>query len=416
MVSKKKSNFYCAFVLLLSLFACVTSGFAESLTIRKTDKNNVLLVFKQPWAFDMVKLPTVWPEVWGNGVRCNAAVIEISGQHFVAAATGSAYLEFILPSPTDFIIKVSPIDFSSTSILYDNAKLEISAVTAHIRSLESRLDKQIDNVLQFNRQNNCFSCHTSFPLAIACNEAFHRGYKINRQKIQQLAQSIIDVQKPNGTFYFPLHPDYGIVSTSLCAGAILASLSDCVPEAISGMKQVFRNLPNLLDNEGIPKTDFYFRPIFIGQMTSALFESLIISTIYRNFPSDPENEQLRQRLLRMQRWAKSMHEEPVHRKIILMTGLPYLVQFDPTERDSVVAQLENLITYEPEGKRSDIRAIARMILQKISPRNYRPEDFTGKAATGADQIWQCLEQIVSFSPHKANKIIKPVDMAEYNNE
>lgn len=407
MVSRKKNSRFCPAIFALCLILCANSAFAAEIVI-KNQGETVLVSFGQTWAFDQITVPSVSTRLWGKGNRCSAATMKIGNRYFVSAiASGSDHLTFMLPGiSSDSLLLTAIMTGENPATETAEENIEFVAVPAQIRFIEDELNTRIDEVLAFQQQHNCFSCHTALPLALSCKNAGARGYRVNREKVTQFGDSIGKMQLANGMFNFPSHPDYGTITTTLCAGAILAMLSDYSDSYLSQLQKILDLLPGWLDKDGLTRSDFYFRPLFIGQPTSALFETLIVSTLYFRSAEDPQHEssdQLRQRLLRLGNWARTLANEPVHRRIIIMAGMPYLFQFDSSERATVINQLHLLLSNEPEGKRPDIRSLARLVMSKIAPENLIAASSDRPPQNLGEKIWLIFEQIVSFLPIKANK-------------
>lgn len=394
-------------ILALCLSFNLIAVFAAEIAI-KNQGENVLVNFDQTWAFDEITVPSVSTRLWGKGNRCAAATMQIGSRYFVSAiASGSDRLTFVLPGITsDSLLLTAIMTIENKGSASEDGNIEFVAVPAQIRSIEDELNTKIDEVMAFQQQHNCFSCHTALPLALSCKNAAARGYRVNREKVVKFGDSIAGMQHANGMFNFPSHPDYGTITTTLCAGAILAMLTDFSDSYLSELQKILHLLPGWLDNDGLTRSDFYFRPLFIGQPTSALFETFIVSALYFRSAENAQHEssdQLRQRLLRLGNWARTLANEPVHRRIIIMAGIPYLFQFDSTEKAAVINQLHLLLSNEPEGKRADIRSLARLVMGKIAPENSTAGSSDRPPQNLGEKIWLIFEQIVSFLPIKAKK-------------
>lgn len=185
--------------------------------------------------------------------------------------------------------------------------------------------------------------------------------------------------------------------TTLCAGMIMAVISDFSSEFIFNLKKILPLLVEWRSKEGPTSSDFFLRPLFIGQPTAALFEANIISTIYfRSFAeSEAEpDENLRQRLLELGKWAESLKSEPVHRRIVIMLGMPMLFQLGHESSAQIIKELSDFLTKEPEGRRKDIRAITLALLARIKPELRIELQPSGSTQNLADEIWVCLENII----------------------
>lgn len=387
----------------LMIFSAVLYAQSERYVISRDDER-VVIAFSEQWAFDEVRLPVSAPQLWGSPALCRAASVEAAGRHFVASAKeNEQHLVFRLNGlATDSLIITPLIQHNS-----DNYELfsyiEFSAVPAKMRQIENRLSSLAGRVSEFHRQHGCFSCHTALPLALACKSAANRGYRIDAEKFLALGREISRMQRHDGSYFFQGQPDYGKIMTTLCAGTILALLSDFSSEFLVNLKKIVPLLPDWLDKDGLLKSDFFFRPLFIGQPSAALLEAFISHTLYiktAGNPDEPPDDKLRRRVLQLGRWTKTQSSEAIHRRIILMIGTPFLFQFSHHEKPEIIRQLRHLLKNEPEGTRHDMRALARFLLNRLIPGEEIETQATPAVQTLSDEIWQCFEEIITFKPQK----------------
>jgi hypothetical protein len=223
------------------------------------------------------------------------------------------------------------------------------------------------------------------------------------------------MQQDNGIFFFAAHPDYGPITTTLCAGAILALLSDFSADYLHNLRKIYDLLPNWQDKDGFIRSDFYFRPLFIGQITSALFETLIISSLYAGSAAESgsdETTRYRERLLRMNAWGRAQTSEPIHRRIILMAGMPYLFQFADADRPEIISQLKRLCENEPEGKRADIKALVSYISHRIAPEEVLTDSRELFPHSLSEKLWDCLYRMTIISSFRAKDSRDSADKAK----
>lgn len=394
---------YQAIIMLLLLVATPAPGQSDNYAIYRYG-DRIVISFSATWAFDAVKLPVIMTRLWGEQIDCRAAAIEVAGQQFVASAgQNSNFLNFNLQGLATDSLVITPLFKQNTSSENATAQIEFTAVLAKIRKIEKNLAELTSRVAAFQRQNNCFSCHIALPLALAYKTAAARGYKVSSTRIIDLGRDIAAMQLSEGSFHFPEQPDYGKIVTTLSAGAILAMISDFSSEFITSLKKILPLLPGWVDQDGLLKSDFFFRPFFIGQPTAALLEAFLRYTVYLQSAADLESKPddlLRQRVLQLTRWASTQNSEAIHRRIVIMVGMPFLFQFNHHEMPETIRQLKHLLKNEPEGQRHDIRALAMFLLLRISPDETVELQPVNPAQNLADEIWQCFEQIITFTPRQ----------------
>jgi len=408
MESKKILSLPCAVIALLLI--CSASLQAEIWQIIHQE-NKTIVRFARDWAFDEVFVPVVSAEFWGNRLTHTAATLRINNRPFVSAvASQSRHLKFSLPG-----IQATEIELISLLSTQDNqtaeADFDFSAVPANVREIETLINDRIDREILFIRKNSCFSCHTALPLTMACKEAALGGYRIDEKKLIELGRSISELQLENGSFFFKEHPDYGQITTTLCAGVILSFLSDFSEEFMPNLSDIYNLLPGWADRDGLTRSDFYFKPVFIGQITSTLFESIIISTIYfKNAATNLDNhDYLRQRLLRLNNWAKNLSVEPFHRQIILMAGMPHIFQSGSDEKQTIMKNLKNLIISEPEGRNTEIQALAALIQKRLAPKEFSPASRTHIINENKASNWQIFLHMLQLFPVNAKKATLSAD-------
>lgn len=373
------------------------SSFPDPVYELATGEESLSMTFSQSWSFDQIELPSVSEQLWGKARQCRAAIIKTAGRSFISRLSADSErlmfnLDGVISSQAQ-VIELLKVDAARP----EGAAPVFAATPARIRMIEDELKELADAVLRFQKRNSCFSCHTALPLALTCKVAAASGYRVPDNILNQIGSNIAGMQSYDGSYSFPKHPDYGTISTTLCAGAIMAIISDFSSQFLESLHKIRLLLPEWLDDDGLLKSDFYFRPLFIGQATNMLFEAVILQTLYLySATDDPEifDNSLRLRLKELRKHAAFDPAEPIHRQILLMAGTPVLFQFSKEERPLIVRQLQHLLKNEPEGERTDIRALALFLLgrfgQNIGPQplNRRPLQNLG------DKIWACFEQII----------------------
>lgn len=369
-------------------------------------ENRLLINFAQPLAFDQILLPTHSAELWGQGIICRAALIEASDHQFIASArTNEGFMVFRPKTAASSSFYITPLitraaELENHGQNADN-RIELTAVPAEVRAIENRIRHLVDATMQFNRENRCFSCHTALPLALAVKNAAARGYELDQNMLQTVGNEMARLQLADGSFFFPEQPAYGRIMTTMCAGAIMSILAQFNPDLHASLRKMLPMLKSWQNPDGTPGSDFFFRPVFIGQPTALLFESILISAAYFRSFAESNGEpdaQLGKRLRELSGWAKDLKNEAIHRRIIIMAGMPLTFQFQEAERPELIRELTRVIYDEPEGKRRDIRALAVWLLNRINPTNQLPLPAFPAPQNLADQIWECFEQIIQTRP------------------
>lgn len=402
MVSAKKNSSgviwpaFIAAVLTLSFAGIAIS--AEEYTVSNL-KDGTAITLAEEYAFDVIKLPTRSEELWGQSNECRAAMLEIGGQQFISSAIPeSTHLVFKPEGLTGASFTIRPLIVEKCDeTTSGTAGITFTAVPARVRAIETSISTLTGKVSAFQSKNHCFSCHTALPLAIVYREANSRGFNIDQNLILSIGRDISAMQLGDGSFFFDWQPVYGRITTTMCAGAVLAIISDYSTEFLMNMRKILPLLHEWNNSPDPVNADFFLQPVYTGQPTSALFEALIISTLY--FKSAIEQmgeaeEMLRLRLLDLKKWASGMRSEPIYRRIVIMMGIPVLFQISPAEQTTAKEELLGILTHEPEGRRLDVRAMALLCLTKMLPDGNIELSAPEKPQNLGDEIWQCLENII----------------------
>jgi hypothetical protein len=372
-------------------------SFPEPIYELASGEESLSMTFSQSWSFDQIELPAVSQQLWGESSQCRAAVIKIADRSFVSRLSeNESRLVFNLAGVISSEAIVLPL-FKVSTERPAGENPSFTATPAQVRMIEDELKELADEVLRFQKRNNCFSCHTALPLALTCKVAAAAGCRVPDSTLNQIGSDIAAMQSYNGSYSFPGHPDYGTIAPTLCAGAVMAIISDFSSQFVESLHKIRVLLPEWRDDDGLIKSDFYFRPLFIGQKTNMLFEAVILQTLYLYSASDdPEifDNSLRLRLKELRRQATFDRAEPIHRQILLMAGTPVLFQFSSEERPLIIRQLQHLLKNEPEGERVDIRALALFLLGRFSQHAEAPPALRRPLQNLGDKIWACFEQII----------------------
>ncbi|MFZ5952409.1 MAG: hypothetical protein ACOYXC_17035 [Candidatus Rifleibacteriota bacterium] len=333
------------------------------------DEEKIKIRFSEEIALSRVKIPVVSTSVWGPNLACRAATLKINGQSFIASAKpGEIFLIFKLDHQICREAYLIPVFLEATD-KHDDSPAQIEARKAEIRRSELELFQQSREILQFQEKNRCFSCHTLLPLAITINEADKKGIGVPLEEIEKIGESLTAMQNPDGSFFFPEQPDYGKITTSLCAGAVFSILLRFDRRLIVNLQRLQRLLPGWADEENDMRSDFFFRPLFLGKVTSALFEALIIAALYYHqtaITSELPDDELRQRLIHLNRRFKIDLSVPFGQNLILLLGLPYFGQISDHQIQPVLDSMLQWQQAESQASRPDCAAISALITTKLT--------------------------------------------------
>lgn len=381
--------------LMLTLFPA--SGSENFRLMRNAE--SVSLLFDQPFSFEHISLPAVSTMLWGEKQRCSAVTVVIGSTRFIGSAGATASsIEIDSDSAISNRVEIIPLFMSQIDYALASEP-QLTLVAASIKGVEERFSQLAQQVYQFNQQNQCFSCHYSFPLAIAADEAQSRGFRIPRQSLQLISQHMLELQNSDGSFHFSAQPDYGTITPTLCGGAIMALLSRTGIDTRAGIQLIANLLPMWQDQQGRLMSDFFFRPLFIGQPSSTIFETIIISALYHMGTQD--SELLRLRLNQLDEWARNYDSPSSLNLAILMSAMPYIFRINGAERQIFAHKFISFVNDEPEASQPEIQTLVNRILWRLGALPPKPAAIDPENL--ADEIWNLVNDILYLPPAKANR-------------
>jgi hypothetical protein len=388
------------FLFCFSLGSWASSWHSE---INKINSEEIIMVFSEELAVERLILPAVSEELWGKGLRCRSVVAKIKDETFLASSAkdeNQILFEFDGKFCTEIKIKAIYKEAVSEEQATEG-NYRVTAVTADVRRIEVEISRLASETIAFQQQNNCFSCHTAFPLAILINEADKRGVRVSQSQIENFSENIVSFQNFSGEYHFVREPDYGTISPTLCAGAIFSTLVRFDKRLLVNLNRIFRLLPGWVKDSGELKSDFYFKPLFVGDATSVLFESMIVSALYYFEPSVTEKkpaDYMLDRLLFLGKKNKVEFETAIGRKLILFAGLPYIGQFNWNDFNSIVRLLERFFAEEPKAKNAALLGLAGLFFDRIlDEKNLKSIAVNFRSLETrkiSEQIWECLVQVL----------------------
>jgi hypothetical protein len=405
MASVKKINrLFLLIALIFLLPPCLAKTGRQFSLSKISETGQITLRFNEKLAVDSVSLPIKSEKLWGNDIVCRAATIKLADKNFLASAPkGELSMIFKLDGLIGHELIITPIYTMADNAVFQEARIEIDAVKASIKLIEDDIRHLSQQVIDFQKGNNCYSCHTALPLAIMLDEADKSGFRIPLQTVEEFGQSLGSLQRIDGTFHFPSQPDYGTISPTLCAGAVFSLLARFDKRLLVNLERILQKFPEWLDEKGELKSDFFFRPVFTGQTTSALFETLVVASIYYFSPSitgQPADDSLRQRLIFLNQHFALNEKSPTLQTLILLSGLPYIGQFSDEQMPGLLKQMQQFLKLDPEAARADISALTALFFYRMNfkegLRQISANSFS--AETLSEKIWVCLIKVLQNDP------------------
>jgi hypothetical protein len=373
----------------------------------QTLPDSVRVILPATFSVSLVKLPAFNEELWGKDVKCTLAILKTDNHEHVSGV-GANDSEIVFAKPNGLLksFELIPIAFSKSDAKPphpDNlqSKIIIIGISEELQEIEDELYRLSIETFNFNKTNQCFSCHTSYPLLKACNEASNSGIKVPTEKIVAIGKQIQAFQNTDGTFFFPKSPAYGKITTSLCAGATLALATRYSTSFLQPLKRLFNFMPLWQTKTGQLDSDFFFPPFFLGKMTSGLFESIIVSALCYAPDASPENDStaMYDRLKWLKKTAKQYETKGDLSKLILLHGAPYFYQFPAEEREAISQKIRLMEQNEAIRNSAFLSAIFLS-----AAKGFVPETNAGKSLNSfileysnrlSDRIWLCFIRILN---------------------
>lgn len=374
----------------------------SSESLYKISRNNgkITISFNENWTFNDILIPVCSSKIWGDNKVHNVAIIEFNNEkHILSAKQGDKYLLFLEDTKPINSFILTSINNSSEQI--EEASLIFRATQAKTKEIEDELLVASNNELERIRKNKCFSCHTLIPVALSLKTAKDKGFNIDSKKVEELFDSISELQKENGSFYFETEPTYGERITTLSCAYILSLLSDFSNDKFVNIgEKIYLYLGKIEKNDEIIEPDFVFKPFFNDETTPILFESIFLKTFYLNTKAVKEEANIRANSLLKIAVAKK--EYTFIDKLILLSGVPYSYQFVSNKREELIEELKRGFEL-PKGKISTItRLLSLYVSKKIAPDMNLPSKISQNNYDNNLLLWKSLEKVLYNTPKYLN--------------
>ena len=375
---------------------------ADCENLYKISRNNgkISFSFNETWIFNDILIPVCSSKIWGDNKAHNVAIIEFNNEkHIISAKQGEKYLLFLEDT--------KPINsFILTSISNSFEQIEESlpifrASQAKTKEIEDELLLASNNELELIKKNKCFSCHTLIPVALSLKTAKDKGFNIDNKKVEELFDSISELQKENGSFYFETEPTYGERTTTLSSAYIISLLSDFSNDKFVNIgEKIYLYLRKIEKNDDIIEPDFIFKPFFNNETTPILFESIFLKTFYLN--TRAVKEEANKRANSLLKIAVAKKEYSFIDKLILLSGVPYSYQFTSNKRKELLEELKRGFEL-PKGRISTITHLLSLyVSKKIAPDMNLPSKTSQNNYDNNLLLWKSLEKVLYNTPKYLN--------------
>ncbi len=226
----------------------------------------VAMVFPKPMAVDRLLVSATHPGVWGMGRAARIGVAKTASHSAVAGwRPGQGdQLVFSLADPwTDRIelIALSTVTAPATP----SWDLRVEGTWAHQRRLANRLTALVTEVAGRQTRQGCFCCHQVMPLALAAHLAQARHLPRPQARLATWALELARWQRADGSFSFPAAPEFGVVTPTLAAAAVLGWLQDLNPALETALLKAVSFLVSQQQPDGSLVPDFTFPPLLTGR-------------------------------------------------------------------------------------------------------------------------------------------------------
>ncbi len=395
---KSLSKLIIILLLFLIIFCPQTKGEKIYRIIR--NNNKITIKFNDSWRFKKISIPVCSNKIWGDDKTHNVAILEFNNEkHILSSKQGETYLQYLEETKVINSFTLTSINTSFEKIAESLPKFE--ATISKTKEIEDELllmsNKEISNI----KKNKCFSCHTLIPVALTLKTAKSKGFNIENSKVEELFDSISEVQKDNGSFFFESQPIYGVRTTTLSCSYIISLLADFSPQKFLKIGEKISDYFVVTHkSDGIIQPDFIFKPFFNEVTTSILFEIIFRKTLYLNQRNNEEANKKSNYLLNLAVQYKNID---FINKLILLTGIPYSYQFKPGERARILEELKQNFVLPKGQLTAKLRILILYTFNRIAPDDSLPPMMSfDKLKNNELFIWNCLEKVLYNSPNYLN--------------
>ncbi|MGM0598651.1 MAG: hypothetical protein ACQETH_02425 [Candidatus Rifleibacteriota bacterium] len=380
-------------------------GFAGEFefTVEKSGNNDVLIRFAETLSLDTVVFPVYNKELWGERVKCRAVVLKCGNRKILGSAgNDQKEIVFKLGGLLAEQIFVSPV-YLEKNVDGSGGSIKLNATRGVTRQIEDEIAALTLEVNAFQRRHNCFSCHTALPLALLIDQAEQKKFKTPKAEVRHMLKKIEGLQKADGSYNFASQPDYGTITPTLCAGAVFSLLSNIGYDIETVLTKIVTLFPDWRDEKGYMGSDFFFRPLMVGRPASALFEAFTIAGLYYpNFLSlsTQQRHNYRKRLAFIIKNFKSDPSLNPATNLLFLTGLPYIGQFDSSERQKLEQQLFKFVKTDSKTVNIEVLGLLSIVFSRL---NFQPgieyiEKINLQPQNLSEKIWHCLIDVTLNNP------------------
>lgn len=243
---------------------------------------------------DFVILPPDSAEVFGPGRRGKAVIIR-GANSMTVGRLNELYDDVFrikLEEPSTSWLEIVPlVSEASAPATGSTGRIYVSGVDSTWRNLETELADLSRAALEFQQKNRCFSCHIMLPLAWTATLAEFRCMNTPRTTLASIAGDLMALQRSDGSFSAPEHPEYGSVSPTLAAAGALTYLQKFCTETdtMPALRKATDFLIAHTTGNSLPEFDFTFPPLFIGKPFAArlfldVLEAVRVTDLERAVP------------------------------------------------------------------------------------------------------------------------------------
>lgn len=341
----------------------------------KKIENRITALFPHDVALDRVKIPVREETLWGPGKVGISAVAKADSYANIGTRKNNddfilldmhgkrtRSVEIIPIHSTDRTNELNGTDRPIFGAAESCDKLEFIMISAQKRQKERELDvlcvKGLENLTRYE----CFSCHQIIPLALTISAGESHGFKLPIDTIASISSAIINMQNPDGSFSFPEHSAYGVITPTLCAVLVLECLCNISRSAEIALIKAVRWLSRVQLPDGTIPTDFQFPPFLIGKtfgvwiLLKASDKAADILTRY-GFPHETAITATKEKCMR---WMTETHTKSYNKDLFLaaLTGKSQIeAVFRPRNLLSPMEWLQDL---DPI-KNPEVRAFAESV-------------------------------------------------------
>jgi|GEM_PF-5156637 len=342
------------------------NGFAENIASFSIslEKEEMVIDFGEPMAVDSIRIPVVNDDLWGSNQV--GKVVVVRSEHYSNLSTRKGDDDSIVVDfrePSSKYLKIIPI-LSEKGEKKIKTDWKIDGKTAHRRRLELQISVLVQRTFDCQIKDRCFSCHRTLPLAFTVAAAHDRGFRLPLQMLASVTADLVSMQNPDGSFSFPAHPEYGVITPTLCAGVILGLFQRFAPDSGAALVKTARFLCRFQKPNGGISLDFSFPSFLKGKACGTwlllrVLQDASFVFIRESFRDDPSISEAIKKAIH---WFNNPESEGMEKDFFTFISLPVVGTFPDEDFPKIIPKLRKIVEEFSFARNPEYHALTKSVL------------------------------------------------------